>query len=111
MTYQIIEQDGATRRLTETFFLRLVYRFELEHLLARSGFRLVRLYGDYDRSAFASESVGMIAVALRGPAITPDARSPMPDFTDAGARRLRTDEAQGSWMDELREDGVCRPRR
>lgn len=70
MTYQIVEPDGATRRLTETFFLRLIYRYELEHLLARSGFRLVRLYGDYDRSPFAAESLGMIAVALRGPAIS-----------------------------------------
>jgi SAM-dependent methyltransferase len=65
MTYEITEADGAKRRLTETFPLRWLYRFELEHLLARTGFRLVKLYGGYDRSRFDVQSIGMIAVALR----------------------------------------------
>jgi SAM-dependent methyltransferase len=63
VTYEILEVDGTTRRLTETFPMRLVYRYELEHLLARSGFRIVALYGDYDRSAFSDESLGLIVVA------------------------------------------------
>jgi SAM-dependent methyltransferase len=63
VTYEIIEADGATRRLTETFPMRLLYRYELEHLLARCGFRIVALYGDYDRSAFSDESLGLIVVA------------------------------------------------
>lgn len=64
-TYEILEADGSRTRLTEQFALRLIHRFELEHLLARSGFRLVKLFGDYDRSDFGVQSVGMIAVALR----------------------------------------------
>jgi SAM-dependent methyltransferase len=64
LTYEITEPDGGVRRVPERFPLRLVHRFELEHLLARSGFRLLQLYGDYDRSPFTRESVGMIAVAL-----------------------------------------------
>jgi SAM-dependent methyltransferase len=63
VTYEIIETDGTTRRLTETFPMRLLYRYELEHLLARCGFRIVALYGDYDRSAFSDESLGLIVVA------------------------------------------------
>ncbi len=63
VTYEIIEADGTTRRLTETFPMRLLYRYELEHLLARCGFRIVALYGDYDRSAFSDESLGLIVVA------------------------------------------------
>jgi len=63
VTYEIIEVDGTTRRLTETFPMRLAYRYELEHLLARCGFRIVALYGDYDRSAFSDESLGLIVVA------------------------------------------------
>ena len=43
--------------------MRFVFRYELEHLLARCGFRIVELYGDYDRSAFGDESLGMIVVA------------------------------------------------
>ncbi len=64
MTYEIIEADHSTTRLTETFPLRLIYRYELEHLLARAGFRMLALYGDYDRSPFTGESFGMIVVAV-----------------------------------------------
>jgi SAM-dependent methyltransferase len=63
VTYEILETDGTTKLLTETFPMRFVFRYELEHLLARSGFRIVALYGDYDRSAFSDESLGMIVVA------------------------------------------------
>ena len=63
MTYEIVEVDGTTRRLRETFPLRLVYRFELEHLLARSGFRIAALYGGYGLEPFTETSVGMIVVA------------------------------------------------
>ena len=45
--------------------MRFVFRYELEHLLARTGFRIVALYGDYDRSGFADESPEMIVVAER----------------------------------------------
>ena len=63
MTYEIVETDGRTRRITQEFSLRYVFRYELEHLLARAGFRLVALYGDYDRSPFKDGSPAMIAVA------------------------------------------------
>ena len=63
VTYEIVAADGTTRRLSETFPLRYVFRYELEHLLVRAGFRVVALYGDYDRSPFADGSPAMIAVA------------------------------------------------
>ncbi len=63
VTYEIIEADGATRRLTETISLRYTFRYELEHLLVRAGFRVVALYGDYDRSPFGDGSPAMIVVA------------------------------------------------
>jgi SAM-dependent methyltransferase len=63
VTYEIIAADGATRRLSETFPLRYVFRYELEHLLIRAGFHVVVIYGDYDRSPFADGSPAMIAVA------------------------------------------------
>jgi SAM-dependent methyltransferase len=67
MTYEIVEADGTARRIAETFPLRIVYRYELEHLLVRCGFKLLTVYGDYDRSPFGDRSLGMIAVAgLRG---------------------------------------------
>jgi SAM-dependent methyltransferase len=63
VTYEIIAADGWTRRVSETFPLRYVFRFELEHLLVRAGFRVAALYGDYDRSAFADDSPAMIVAA------------------------------------------------
>ena len=63
VTLEIIEPDGATRRVTESISLRYIFRYELEHLLVRSGFRVVALYGDYDRSPFGDASPAMIAVA------------------------------------------------
>jgi hypothetical protein len=65
VTYEVLETDGTSRQLTETFPMRFIFRFELEHLLARCGFRVVALYGDYDRSPFADSSLGMIVVAER----------------------------------------------
>jgi SAM-dependent methyltransferase len=63
VTYEVIEAGGATRRITQTIVLRYVFRFELEHLLHRAGFRIVALYGDYDLTRFGDGSAAMIAVA------------------------------------------------
>jgi SAM-dependent methyltransferase len=63
VTYEVIEADGVTRRISETLSLRYTFRYELEHLLFRAGFRVVALYGDYDRSPFADGSPAMIMVA------------------------------------------------
>jgi SAM-dependent methyltransferase len=60
---EIVEADGSSRRISDAFPLRYLFRYELEHLLVRAGFELAGLYGDYDRSPFAAESPGMIAVA------------------------------------------------
>ena len=45
------------------FDMRWYYRFEVEHLLARAGFELVSLYGDFDRSPFTGASPAIIALA------------------------------------------------
>lgn len=43
--------------------LRLVYRYELELLLARTGFALRQLFGDYESSPYDDDSERMIVVA------------------------------------------------
>ena len=68
VVYDVVEADGSARRLVEATTLRYIFRFELEHLLARAGFRLTALYGDYDCSAFGEQSPALIAVAEREPA-------------------------------------------
>ena len=50
------------RRLVE-FELRLVGRYEMEHLLERSGLELAHLYGDYDLGPYAADSEDMVVVA------------------------------------------------
>lgn len=52
------------RRVAE-FELRLVGRYEMEHLLKRSGLELAHLYGDYDLGPFAADSENMVVVARR----------------------------------------------
>ncbi|MEE8421959.1 MAG: class I SAM-dependent methyltransferase [Dehalococcoidia bacterium] len=46
--------------------LRWVYRFEMEHLLARSGFEVEALHGDFDGNPFAITSTEMVWVARAG---------------------------------------------
>jgi len=54
--FRFIEKldDGRQRlKTTKTLTLRWVYRREMEHLLARAGFEVVELLGDFDRAPFA----------------------------------------------------------
>jgi len=53
---------GATERLAQTFAFRYFFRYEAEHLLARCGFRIRDVYGNFDRSPLTSKSPEMIFV-------------------------------------------------
>lgn len=57
--------DSREERLASAFPIRYFFRYEVEHLLARAGFRLAALYGDFDRSALGDDSPEMIFVAER----------------------------------------------
>lgn len=63
MFYNITHPDGRTERLVFAFTVRYFFRYEVEHLLARCGFRIVELFGDFDRSPLADASPEMIFVA------------------------------------------------
>ena len=45
--------------------LHVVYRFEMEHLLARAGFEVTALYGDFFGGEFRDDSSDMVWVAKR----------------------------------------------
>lgn len=45
------------------FEMRWFHRFEIEHLLARAGFALEALYGDFAHGAFTGASPSIVAVA------------------------------------------------
>jgi SAM-dependent methyltransferase len=61
--YDEIADDGGMTRRVMRFTLRWLYRFELEHLLARAGFTLRNLYGSYELDDYTTGSPRLIAVA------------------------------------------------
>jgi SAM-dependent methyltransferase len=67
LIYLITHPDGRQQRLVHAVPLRYLFRFEAEHLLARSGFSIENLYAGYDKSPFGSTYPGeLIFVARRG---------------------------------------------
>jgi len=65
LIYYVTSPDGRTERLVHAFRMRWFSRFELEHLLARAGFAVEAVYGNFDRSALTDDSPEMIFVAER----------------------------------------------
>ncbi len=63
MAFEVVGSDGCKGRSVFAFTIRYFFRYEVEHLLARSGFRVTELYGDFDRSPLHDESPEMIFVA------------------------------------------------
>jgi hypothetical protein len=55
---------GQLRRSASNVYLRLIYRYELELLLHRSGFSVRSLYGDYESSPFDDDSERLICVGI-----------------------------------------------
>ncbi len=67
LIYYVTHPDGREERLVDVFPLRYLFRFELEHLLVRAGFRLERVYGGFDESPYGTTAYPgeLIAVARR----------------------------------------------
>ena len=63
MIFYVDHPDGKDERLVFAWPLRYFFRYEVEHLLARCGFRVTALYGDFDRSPLEDLSPEMIFVA------------------------------------------------
>jgi len=63
LIHYVTYPSGKTERLLQKFALRYFFRYEVEHLLARSGFRVVELFGNYDKSPLIDDSPDMIFVA------------------------------------------------
>ncbi|HEX2722501.1 MAG TPA: hypothetical protein VHM24_06250, partial [Gemmatimonadaceae bacterium] len=63
LIYYVTGLDGRTDRVAHEFSMRWFWRFEIEHLLARCGFVLSAIYGNFDRSALVDGSPEMIFVA------------------------------------------------
>jgi SAM-dependent methyltransferase len=61
--YDLTGVDGMLSRTVATYTTRYIHQFEMEHLLARTGWDIVSVYGGYDLHPFDSESDRMIFVA------------------------------------------------
>jgi len=59
-----LDDSGAVdRRIYKDFQLRYAHRWEIAHLLARCGYDVLDLFGDFDRSPFDESSTEMVWVA------------------------------------------------
>jgi SAM-dependent methyltransferase len=66
LIYDLTFPDGTTERRVHAFGMRWYLRPELEHLVARAGFTLDTIYGNFDRSPLTDASPEMIVVARVG---------------------------------------------
>ena len=64
-TYYVTDQEGKTESFVQSFPMRYFYPFELEHLLARCGFQVSQMLGDYNRSRYSDDSSELIVVATK----------------------------------------------
>jgi SAM-dependent methyltransferase len=65
LIYEVRRPDGELERLVHRFSMRYLFRFEAEHLLARSGFAVEDVYADYDRSPYGSKNPGELIFLAR----------------------------------------------
>ena len=65
LLYDIVHPDGRAERRIHPIAMRYLFRFEIEHLLARAGFRVEQLYSGYDKSPFGSSYPGELLFVAR----------------------------------------------
>lgn len=65
LIYYVTHSDGREEQLVHAFPMRYVFRYEAEHLLARSGFALEDIYADYDKSPYGSKYPGELIMVAR----------------------------------------------
>ena len=63
LIWYVTDQAGREARHVQAFPMRWFMRSEVEHLLARAGFRVAAMYGGMDMSPLAADSPEMIFVA------------------------------------------------
>jgi SAM-dependent methyltransferase len=65
LIYHVTHPDGRMEQSTHAFRMRYLFRFEAEHLLARTGFALEHVYAGYDRSPYGSTYPGELILVAR----------------------------------------------
>jgi SAM-dependent methyltransferase len=65
LIYYVTHPDGRDERLVHSFPMRYLFRFEVEHLLVRSGFEVEQLYAGFDKGAYGSRYPGELIFIAR----------------------------------------------
>ena len=65
LVYYVTTPGAGVERRVQAFPMRWFFRYELEHLLARSGFAVEAVYGDFDQSPHTSASPEIIVDAQK----------------------------------------------
>ena len=65
LIYYVTHVDGREERVVHAFTMRYLFRFEVEHLLARAGFQIEDLYADFDKSTYGSKYPGELLFVAR----------------------------------------------
>jgi len=74
LIYYVTHPDGREEHLTHAFALRYLFRFEVEHLLARAGFEVEHVYAGFDKGEYGSKYPGeLVFVARKTGLLKPDA--------------------------------------
>lgn len=63
--YYITYPDGKKETKVQSFPFRYFFRYEFEHLLNICGFKVIELFGDFNRSEYSGNSPEMIFVARK----------------------------------------------
>jgi SAM-dependent methyltransferase len=66
LIYDLTSPEGKSERRVHAFSMRWYMRAEIEHLVARAGFELDTIYGNFDRSPLTDASPEMVVVARLG---------------------------------------------
>ena len=66
MIFSVKHTGGREERLVFAWPLRYFFRYEVEHLLARCGFRVSAEYGDFDKTPIRDDSAEMVFTAEPG---------------------------------------------
>ena len=65
LIYDVSHPDGRQEQLVHRTTMRYLFRFEAEHLLARTGFKVEEAYADYDKSPYGSKYPGELIFVAR----------------------------------------------
>ncbi|MCP4725365.1 MAG: class I SAM-dependent methyltransferase [bacterium] len=63
--YEEYDSAGNLARKTQNLKMSLMFRYELQYLLEKNGFKIMEFYGNYDRSPFTADSPQMIYICKK----------------------------------------------